>query len=45
VRVAFVYAVAAAFSERALAWVYARVMREMGVRPATSAENNSAASP
>ncbi len=44
VRLAFVYAIAAAFSERALAWVYRRTVG--GIEPSvTSAENSSAASP
>ncbi len=43
VRVAFAYALAAAFSERALAWVHRRVMHQLNVPP-TSPGNNSAAS-
>ena len=51
VRFAFVYAVAAAFSDRALEWAYRRAMRAAGftptahVVPTTSEEKNSAASP
>jgi farnesyl-diphosphate farnesyltransferase len=44
VRLAFVYAIAAGFSERALAWVHRRVMRQLNAPP-TSPENSSAASP
>ena len=53
VRLAFVYAIASAFSERALAWVHRRTMRALGIEipappaeePPTSEESSSAASP
>ncbi len=51
VRLALVYAIAAAFSDRALEWIYRRTMRAAGftptahVVPTTSEEKSSAASP
>lgn len=45
VRLAFAYALASAFSERALEWVHRRAMQALGVEVTPSEENSSAASP